>query len=119
MYQFIALSLVAIAAVYSELGRGGLLFGYILPLVGVLSAYYLLRAIGALIILTGVTAYYFMDMNSPSLFRSLVLPCLLGLPVMAFGVWAWREGSLSNGSSLSDSGGSGLGGDCGGDGGGC
>ena len=117
VYQFIAFSLVAIAVVYSDPAGGGLFFGYILPLVGMFSAYYLLRPVGALIVLNGVMAYYFMDISSPSLFRSFVLPCLLGLSVMALGVWAWREGYLTGGSGLSDPGVGG--GDCGGDGGGC
>ena len=119
MDQLAALTLVAIAVVYSDPASGGLFFGYLLPLAGMASAYYLLRLTGALIILSGATAFHFMDMSSPSLFRSLVLPCLLGLSVIAFGIWAWREGYLTGGSSLSDPGGGFGGGDCGGDGGGC
>jgi len=118
--QLLAFTLVAIAVVYSEPGSGGLFFGYVLPLAGIVSACYLLRFAGALIVLVGATAFCFMDISSPSLIRSLALPCLLGLSVMALGIWAWREGYLTGGAGWSDPGGGfDGGGDCGGDGGGC
>ena len=120
MNQFVALSLFAVAVVYSEPATGGLFFGYFLPLLGMFSAYYLLQPAGAMIALTGVTAFYFMDVGSPSVFRSLILPCLLGLSVMAFGIWAWNAGYLTGGSGSSDHGGGFDGGGvCGGDSGGC
>ena len=122
MDNLLALAIIAIAIAYSEPANGSLFTGFVLPLLGVSSAYYLLRVAGSTILVCGVVIYHFMDISSPSVFRSVILPVMLGLTVIVFGLWAWKQDTARSGDGWADAGttGSGLGGgDCGGDGGGC
>jgi len=122
MDNLLAFVIVAIALVYSEPVNGGLFFGFALPVIGVLGIYYLLRLSGSMIFISGLIIYHFMDISSPSVFRSVILPVLLGLTVMVFGIWAWKRDHMKSGTGWVDPGcsGDGPGGDCGGgDGGGC
>ena len=114
--------IVAIAVVYSEPVDGGLFLGFALPIIGILSVYYLLRISGSMIFTSGLVIYYFMDVSSPSVFRSVILPVMLGLTVIVFGIWAWKRDHMKSGAGWADPGstGDGSGGDCGGgDGGRC
>jgi hypothetical protein len=122
MDNLLAFVIVAIALVYSEPVEGGLFFGFALPVIGVLSIYYLLRLSGSMIIIIGLIIFHFMDISSPSVFRSVILPVMLGLTVMVFGIWAWKRDHVKWGAGWADPGssGDGSGGDCGGgDGGSC
>lgn len=122
MDNLLAFILIAIAVVYSEPVDGGLFLGFALPAIGVLSVYYLLRISGSMIVISGLTIYYFMDISSPSVFRSVILPVMLGLTVIVFGIWAWKRDHMKSGAGWADPGstGGGSGGDCGGgDGGSC
>ncbi len=123
MDNLLAFIVIAIAVVYSEPLDGGPLFGFALPVAGVLSVYYLLRISGSIIFISGLAIYHFMDISSPSVFRSVILPVMLGLTVIVFGLWAWKRDHMGPGSGWADPGsaGGGAGGsDCGGgDGGSC
>ena len=122
MDNLLAFVIVAIALVYSEPVNGGLFFGFALPVIGVLGIYYLLRLSGSMIFISGLIIYHFMDISSPSVFRSVILPVMLGLTVMVFGIWAWKRDHMKWGNGWADPGssGDGAGGDCGGgDGGSC
>lgn len=122
MDKLLAVSIIAIALVYAEPLRGGMLFGYLLPLAALLSIYFLFRVTGSLILLVMLLSYHFMDVSSSSIFFSVVLPLVLGLTLILLGIWAWKREYLHSESGWFDSGGGGDGfggGDCGGDGGGC
>ena len=122
MDNLLAFIIIVIAVVYSDPVDGGLFLGFALPVIGVLSAYYLLRISGSMIFITGLIIYYFMDISSPSVFRSVILPLLLGLTIIVFGIWAWNRDHVKSGGGWADPGstGGGSGGDCGsGDGGSC
>jgi len=122
MDNLLAFVIVAIALVYSEPVEGGLFFGFALPVIGVLSIYYLLRLSGSMIFISGLIIYHFTDISSPSVFRSVILPVMLGLTVIVFGIWAWKRDHMKSGAGWVDPGssGGGSGGDCGGgDGGSC
>lgn len=116
------LFLVVAAIIYSEPENGHLFYGLFLPLMGLLAAWYLLRLTGSLILFTGASAFHFMELEGTGWFPSLICPVILLLSIVAFLIWSWKEGYLTGGLSIGDSGaGSGgfSGGDCGGDGGGC
>ena len=114
--KLVAFAAVVIAAVYSDPGAPDLLRGYVLPALLVAGLVILFTVPGSLFLFAGAACFYYMDVSSPSLLESVVLPVLFGTSIVGFLVWAYRAGHLS-GVSGAHGGSAGTGG--GGDSGGC
>lgn len=100
------------AAVYMTPGEGGLFYGWLLPLVALLSLAYVFWLGGAVAILLGLLAFHYTDIASDSLLRAVLLPVAMGVCVIYLAWWAGPGGGFA------DTGGD-LGSCDGGDGGGC
>ena len=119
MDRFTAFFLGVVGLVSSEIGSDDLWHGYVFPAVLLGSLLYLFWLKGFLAIAGAVAAFHFMDLDSPSLFKAVLLPLFLVVCIIYFiwwaGVTAWANGEFTSFGGT-DSGGSGDGdGGCGGD----
>jgi hypothetical protein len=113
--RLVAFMMAALALGYSDLEAASLLQARLLPLLGILSLAYVAWFGGFAAIITGAAAWHFMEVFSPSLFKAVVLPMVLGLSVIWLAIWSGARGGWYE-AGVGDSGDNGDAGSC--DGGG-
>ncbi|MEE8056837.1 MAG: hypothetical protein V3T17_03225 [Pseudomonadales bacterium] len=111
--KIIAFIALLAAVIYGDLESTEMLAGTLLPIVFLLSFVYLVGIPCSIFVLLGGVIFYFIDFESRSVFRGIILPLLLGVDIIALAVVAVKQGLIGVGMGA-DSGG--LGGDGGGDG---
>jgi hypothetical protein len=98
--RFIAFVLAIAAAWYGDFSSPQLTYRVLVPLGGCLCLVFVFGPIGALLMLTSVSCFYFTDVLSKGAMQSLVLPLLSALFFLAFCLHAWAyERSASSGSA--------------------
>lgn len=117
MDKYFAFLFACIGVVYTDLGSDSLFYGFLVPAVFLIGICYLLTIPGFLIFSGAAITFYFIDVDSSSVFEAVMLPLLFMCWFFLFVVWAWSSGHPSRGAFW---GSQGLGdGDCGAGGDGC